>query len=665
MSWREEILRDFPTDGHKLTLAADPDYLLPEEAVAAELRKRGYETLEYGDPIAFRYAYEADYKARWKAGEEVSLVVVVRGGAWDLERLPYDLIVAGKKLSFGLIELFPNLSHPVVDALDRTNLDKLREAYRAHPPDRLLGQRATADFVLRHVYGVAPETIISTASLLRLLLSRHYEAWELPEEVDERLLHHLKSGGRFEEWPLEEILPDRDAFLTFLQERWPIFVYRAEEKEGLEVKEPSAVYETSYSGPRELPFDGAQMRVYIDNMFLEGMLRPTSHPKAEHLADEWLAVDLKTEPEEDNKRRLDGLLKNIRDAVPEPHSNRHEWLSFARKWAELEALRHETEVSRLDDLPKLRERVDASFLEWVMDKYGGLHNLSATSPAMVHHIPRFLARRLEEGAAKRVALVVVDGLALGQWVVLREALAGQIGGVRLYEDAVFAWAPTITPVCRQSIFAANPPAYFPASIHTTDREQTLWRRFWSDSAKLSSKEVAYANVAGDGDAEDIGEAVSGHRVKVAGIVVRKVDDIMHGMELGARGMHSQVRLWAEEGYVKRLIEFLLRGGFEVCLTSDHGNVEARGIGRPSEGAIAGVRGERARVYADGALRERVAERFPGAIEWSGSGLPPDYLPLLAPDRAAFISENRRIVGHGGVSIEELVVPFARIKGEKD
>ena len=148
-------------------------------------------------------------------------------------------------------------------------------------------------------------------------------------------------------------------------------------------------------------------------------------------------------------------------------------------------------------------------------------------------------------------------------------------------------------------------------------------------------------------------------------MVRKVDDIMHGMELGTRGMHNQVHQWAEEGYPRRLIEGLLSEGFSVYLTSDHGNVEAKGIGRPAEGSIAEMRGERARVYSDPRLRARVAERFPDAMEWPGVGLPRDYLPLLAPGRTAFVSKNRRIVGHGGISLEEVVVPFIRIRSETD
>jgi hypothetical protein len=279
---------------------------------------------------------------------------------------------------------------------------------------------------------------------------------------------------------------------------------------------------------------------------------------------------------------------------------------------------------------------------------------------MVHHIPRLMARRMEDEEVGQVALIVVDGLSLGQWVPLREVLTRQASGLLFEERSVFAWTPTITPVSRQAIFAANPPAFFPTSIGTTSKEQTLWRRFWVDSVGLDPREVSYDNFSGDGDAKEIKEEIS-HRTKVCGIVVQKVDRMMHGMELGDRGMNSQVRQWAEEGYLAGLISHLVERGFEVYLTSDHGNVEAKGIGNPGEGAVADIRGERVRVYDDPEQRSRVASEFPDSVEWSGPGLPKDYLPLLAPGRTAFVARNRRIVGHGGISLEELTVPFVHVE----
>jgi hypothetical protein len=79
------------------------------------------------------------------------------------------------------------------------------------------------------------------------------------------------------------------------------------------------------------------------------------------------------------------------------------------------------------------------------------------------------------------------------------------------------------------------------------------------------------------------------------------------------------------------------------------------------GALADLRGERVRVYADPTLRARVQARFPEAIAWPAIGLPADYLPLFAPGRSAFVQEGERIVGHGGITLEEVVVPFVRIE----
>lgn len=666
MRWREDVLDNFPPQVHRLTLVADPDGLLAEEGVAAELEQRGYEALEYGDDsIAFRYAYERDYRSRWESGEESCLIVLVRGESRELDELPYDLVRLGRKLSFGLGNLLPNLDYSTISELDREYLDRLYTAYQRHAPNNLLGRGATSDYVLFHVFGVAADTITSREDLLGLLLKRHYEGWMVPEAVDARLLQRLKSDDRFEDWPLQEILPSREAFLTFLQERWPIFLRQTAEKAGITTKEPGAVYETKYSGPQELPFDGSQMRVYVDNMFLEGMLKPISSPVdgpgTARLADNWVSFGLETSPEQDKVRRLEGLLDNARESIPDPQANHNEWLAFARKWAELTALKYATEpaesASADEAFAELRDNVDKTFLRWVEERYGGLHNLSST--AMVHHIPRLIARRMENGEVGKAALVVVDGLSLGQWVPLRDVLAEQASGLWFEESAAFAWVPTITPVSRQAIFAANPPAYFPTSIGTTSKEKTLWRRFWVDSVGLDPKEVSYTNLSGDGNVEEIEGEIS-HRTKVCGVVIQKVDRIMHGVELGERGMYGQVRQWAGEGYLAGLISYLVERGFEVYLTSDHGNVEAKGIGSPSEGAIADIRGERVRVYDDPEQRNRIANEFYGSVEWSGSGLPKDYLPLLAPGRTAFVAKNKRIVGHGGISLEELAVPFVHL-----
>jgi len=122
-----------------------------------------------------------------------------------------------------------------------------------------------------------------------------------------------------------------------------------------------------------------------------------------------------------------------------------------------------------------------------------------------------------------------------------------------------------------------------------------------------------------------------------------------------------VRQWAQQPYMNALLNLVLDRGFHLFLTSDHGNIEAEGIGRPTEGAVADLRGERVRIYPDAVLRRRVKEHFPAALEWEPMGLPATYLALLAPGRYAFVQKGERIVSHGGASVEELIVPLIQIE----
>ena len=67
-NWREQILSEFVPQVSRLTLVADPDSLLTEEKLANELRRRGFDLIEFTDPIEFRYAYESGYRSIWDSG---------------------------------------------------------------------------------------------------------------------------------------------------------------------------------------------------------------------------------------------------------------------------------------------------------------------------------------------------------------------------------------------------------------------------------------------------------------------------------------------------------------------------------------------------------------------------------------------------------------------
>ncbi len=661
-SWRDQILKEFTPKVARLTLVADPDGLLLEERILEGIRERGFELIPFEDQITFRYAYESKFRSRWDRGEHTDLVVVLRSQASDLGGLPYDLLQAGRRLSFNLGDIFPNLSYPVVTALDRGDLDALYEAQKRHAPGQL-GDNATKEFVLRHVFEIAPELIKQPSDLLRGVLRRHYRGQRIPAALDERFIQLLRQNTHFDEWPLERLVADREAFFTFLQERWPIFLDR-EATKGISGVREGGSYGLTIEGPVHLPFDHHDIRVYMDNLFVEGLLHSVPHDQADVLSRSWVGIGIQTALIEDRSRRIGKLMDSLQTSMPADDARHTEWFRFARGWAELilqandplEAVPKST-AERIKDL---QTQMDAAFTAWLLKRYAGLVNLPPVPPVMLHHLPRFLARQVGEDRQAKIALIVVDGLAMDQWLVIRGALASKKPGFRFRDQAVFAWIPSLTSVSRQAAFAGKAPIFFPNSIQTTDKEPALWAQFWADHGYATNQVVTIKGL-GDGRLESVSEALSHPQARIAGLVVDKVDKIMHGMEMGTAGMHNQVGQWAKQPYLSALLDLLLDRGFRVYLTSDHGNIEAEGCGRPAEGAVADLRGERVRIYPDEVLRCQVKERFPAALEWDPIGLPEDCLALLAPPRQAFVRETEHTVCHGGISIEELIVPLVQIE----
>ena len=72
------------------------------------------------------------------------------------------------------------------------------------------------------------------------------------------------------------------------------------------------------------------------------------------------------------------------------------------------------------------------------------------------------------------------------------------------------------------------------------------------------------------------------------------------------------------------------------------------------------RGERVRVYRSEPLLADSAAAYPTTVRLDIAGLPANFMPLFAGGRTAFVPEGEQVVVHGGVSVEELIVPFVKV-----
>jgi len=388
---------------------------------------------------------------------------------------------------------------------------------------------------------------------------------------------------------------------------------------------------------------------------------PTTVPgwiKAGVVADEWSQFALAAKS-----------IEALAAAVPDADSSHKQWGDFAKRFGEM--------LSRVHDLPsrdagermaairmrikEIQAQADERLQAWVVA--GHYTDLilqpSIKGPVMVHHVPRFLRQRRSAGEAK-IALLVFDGLAFDQWVRIREHLVANQQPFAFDENTAFAWLPTVTSVSRQALFSGLRPREFDDSIDHTNKEESLWKAFWQNEGGIAPGEVMYRRALHQVEQLDPLEAdIASRKPKVLGLVIDEVDERLH-KERSKEDVALWIERWLGSGFVERLFAYLLGEGFSIYVTADHGNVDAVGIGRPNQGVIAETRGERVRVYRSEPLRAESAVAYPGTAALDIAGLPANFKPLFAGGRSAFVPDGDQVVVHGGVSVEELVVPFVRV-----
>jgi hypothetical protein len=658
--WREHIVRRFVPKVARITVVSDPDGLVRDPGVFQAIQAKGFSILQFEDSVSFRFDYESRFRSKWDAGEKFELAVVFKPGEYEFDTLPADVTASAQRLSFTLKEIFPKLSFDVVSQLETVYFDALFVAHQKCASSPLDAEQ-TRGFVLRHVFQIEPAVIKSWPDLLKTLCDRHYRKLSVPAMLDDYLVSALRQNSDFQDWPLESVVPNAAAFWEFLDERWPIYVRRSRGGTIPLHEDPPRL---KYPGPELLPFGHGAVRVYVDNLFEDGLLTPVEWDWNQALEEKWIRVGLLGNKVENVDLRFEELGKNLLEGRLGKNSTAQDWLAFSYRYAQARMLWTQIGPSKRleyqEQFPAMLGFADEQFYAWLTANYGGIFNYPASSPLMVHHIPGYISHQFKNGQCRRAAFILVDGLAIDQWLILKDVLKAQGLDAPVEEKALFAWLPTITPISRQAAFTGKIPRYFGETLHRTDRDEAGWRQFWADQS-LSPPEIAFSAVPGDRANLSKIEEIINDQTRVLGVTLFKVDKIMHGMQLGVVGMAGQVRTWAEEGFLSGLLKSLRSQGFDVFISADHGNTEAVGIGRPKEGILSDKGGERCRIYCDPALSETCLAAFPDTLVWEHPGLPDNLTTLLAPHGKAFSQNGSTLVCHGGPSLEEVCVPFLRLR----
>ena len=122
--------------------------------------------------------------------------------------------------------------------------------------------------------------------------------------------------------------------------------------------------------------------------------------------------------------------------------------------------------------------------------------------------------------------------------------------------------------------------------------------------------------------------------------------------------------WMERSKIMTVIETLLKDNFKIFLTTDHGNIQAKGwrglLGREKLGTNkSGSRSERHLEYSEKWLSDEFINNNP---ELKDSVVMEDQAIYFKDDLS--FSRKDNLVTHGGAHLLEVLIPFIEITNEK-
>ena len=316
------------------------------------------------------------------------------------------------------------------------------------------------------------------------------------------------------------------------------------------------------------------------------------------------------------------------------------WASIASDYGKALMLIRNSEIS--SHFCEQMARLQTIFHEWMMKEYGKLSaEANIDQPVLLSGVADNLRRQ-----RGKVALIVIDGMSFENLFTVQRYLSGY--DITCSLKGVFSFLPTVTSVARQSLFAGSLPAELSTPL-TLQNEEKQWRTFWK-AAGLRDEEISFSK-------NGTLEVDSRHRV--IGFVINIVDNLMHNQLQGMRGMARDLETWVEEGSLTRILDELIVAGFQVFLTSDHGNTQALAQRRFYKPGVLAEPASRRAVYYQSFTDARELEDF-DVFRYNGTYLPKDSQVWLFGPGACYGDKGKEYITHGGISIEEVIVPFVRI-----
>lgn len=365
-----------------------------------------------------------------------------------------------------------------------------------------------------------------------------------------------------------------------------------------------------------------------------------------------------------------------------------EWTDIYKKLVYWELEIDKTENKSMADVIFMqKDEANANFSEFIVDNYEDwLNDPKAERPLLSHQLMKKKVFPLLK-PEKPLFFILIDNLRLDQWRVL-QPIIGEMFNVE-EDETYYAILPTATAYARNAIFSGMMPSemekYHPNLWVGDDEdegknmheEEFLSRQMQKNG--VGSLKMSYNKVLNSQQGKDLLDKFSNLKGNALNVIVYNfVDTLSHARtdsqmvrELvpDESAYRSLTLAWFNHSPLLELMKKISDGGYQVVLTTDHGTVKVR---RPYK--IVGDKNVNSNLRykagknlgfdeGKGIMVARKPERLflPKAnISTAYVFTTHDHFFAYPNNYNYYVNFYRDTFQHGGISLEEIIVPLVRL-----
>lgn len=591
-------------------IITDIDNLFLYAELPEALEDEGFAVLIAESDLDVRILFESHVR-----GSDGKCLIVSPTGYMPLPDILQEVLF----YELGLKELFPNLDRKALKGLDFNALCTLSNI----KPNEELGYNSTIIFLLENLFNI-DFTSFNTSRSKEKILNALITVFNGYGKIGQPVVVFLADQAK-------PYFPDlisngltTSSLNEFIQSVWND--YAADHVISVDILDPILVKNIGY-------------------LFIEEILQPVlvSHERFNR-ENGALRIGLKYDLGEPDRMKLQSFNAYLSLQANDISDNYDEWFALIQVLSK--AMNLATSLDKCDesnDLANIILKLNERFQRFIDNTYWSLFSLSGIrKPVVVARILDYLKAQSE----KKKALIVLDGMNFWQWEIIADRLMSS--GIESNSKVTMAFIPTITAWSRQAIFRGNKPNL----NEDNSKEEKLFKEYWR-IAGYQDYQVLFKRFNVD-HLLKVNE-ISG-LVEIVGTVCNDLDDIMHGSILGNKELASDTLQWIEKINFIETIKALKEKGFKCYITSDHGNVESKGVKNLSISEKVGAisRGQRHIQFSNDIMLKRFQEHNPEM----NYGLRDNSVFLR--DQYAFRKNQSTVITHGGSHLWEVLIPFIEI-----